>query len=191
MQAPEGFRTRNWNGVLVISAPREVDVDNSPALRRSLWVAAHCASTVVVDLSSTTFFDVTALGVLATMSRELGAAGGEVRVVGANPQTRRCMRITGDDRLYRIFDRLPEALSTSASGAGDSPRWRESICRRAGRVRARRQMTIGDAYLRALRKAPQASGVKASNCPPRSVESRTRTPFRAPTSTQVPPPVPL
>lgn len=127
VEEPGSFRIRNWNGVAVISAPREVDIDDSRHLRRSLQAAADWAPTVVLDLSATAYFGVPALGVLATMSRKLTAAGGELRVVGANHQTRRCMRITGDERLYRIFGSLPESLTTTSTTADATTSIRRAI----------------------------------------------------------------
>lgn len=110
------FRAWKRGALTVVAAPREIDISNSRRLRDELLVAIMRGTTVVVDMSRTAFCDSTALGVIAAASRELNASGGELRVVSTNRVTLCCMRATGDDRRFRVFPSLHEALS-----AGDRP----------------------------------------------------------------------
>lgn len=75
------------------------------------------ASSVVVDLSGTTFIDSMALGTLLAGMKRLRARGGRFRVVVASPDIRRIFEVTLLDRVFDLDRSLDEAVA-AAQGAG-------------------------------------------------------------------------
>lgn len=98
----------------------DADLHSAPELRDRLRGAIDGgATTLVVDLSSTTVIDSTSLGVLLggmKQLRELG--GGQVRVVVPRPEIRRVFEITLLDRIFPLHDTQKEALKAASDEAG-------------------------------------------------------------------------
>ena len=66
---------------------------------------------IVVDLSRVTFLDSTALGILVRAVREVGARGGELRIVLPEGTARRIFEITTLDRVLPVADSRAQALA--------------------------------------------------------------------------------
>jgi anti-sigma B factor antagonist len=75
------------------------------------------ASSVVLDLSATTFLDSSALGILLRGMKRFRARGGSFRVVVARPDIRRIFEVTLLDRVFELDGSREEALS-AAQGVG-------------------------------------------------------------------------
>ena len=99
-------------GVPVVTAPEEIDVNNAPTLQAALLEAAGPgAAMVVVDMSRTRFCDSAGLNALVDGDRRARVEGGEVRLVIAREAVARIVALTGMDRVIPIYASLEEALS--------------------------------------------------------------------------------
>jgi anti-sigma B factor antagonist len=96
----------------VVTAAGEIDLATSPALRTRLQDAIGAHRLVIVDLSDVTFIDSTGLGVLIGGLRRVNEAGGELRIVVADPRVLKIFEITGLTGLFSIHSSLAEATST-------------------------------------------------------------------------------
>ncbi len=108
-------RCRIWSmgGLPVVSLPAEVDVNNAHLLRGALIHACREGGpVVVVDMTATTFIDARVIGVLASLRKRMHDAGGELRLVVRSAKLLRLLRVTHQDRLFRIFPNLDEAVTT-------------------------------------------------------------------------------
>jgi anti-anti-sigma factor len=106
-----GFWTWTRNGIPVVTTPTEIDIDNKDPMRRELLAAAAYSTVIIVDMSATTFCDVSGMRVLDEIGGMLADGGGELRAVISRPFTLRCLAIVRYDSQLRIFPSLTEALS--------------------------------------------------------------------------------
>jgi hypothetical protein len=111
------FWTWMRNGAPVVTTPDGVDIANEDALPGILRDAAARNPVVIVDAATCeTFFSVKAMGMLDKAACTMADAGGELRIVITNPNTRRylklCQEIFRSDEHLRIFEDLDEALAT-------------------------------------------------------------------------------
>lgn len=89
----------------VLAPSGEVDLSSYTQLRDRIGELLDAGRThVVIDLSSTSFLDSTALGALIGGRRRAYAAGGSFAIICANPQLLRLFTIT---KLDLVFDVLP------------------------------------------------------------------------------------
>jgi len=117
--APEqGFPIWSAGAMPVVAAATEVDIGNAAGLRGAIASASADHPVSVVDMSRTQSCDSSGLGVLVMAASRAREAGGELRVVQGGPAVRRIFRVTGVDRMFRLFDSLSEAL---AAGIADPP----------------------------------------------------------------------
>jgi anti-sigma B factor antagonist len=116
----EGFPVEVADGVLVVSAPEEIDITNVEGLRSVLFkAAANGHGTVVVDMTQTQFCDSSGLHTLIAAHRRARAAGREVLLVIPCTAVLRVFAITGMDTVIPNFTHLDEALA-AASGFDDA-----------------------------------------------------------------------
>jgi anti-sigma B factor antagonist len=107
-------------GLPVVTPPAVIDIANADQLREALASAGAEHTTVVVDLTANIFCDSSGINALVRAHQRARAAGGEVRLVMGKLTPRRVFKVTGLDRVFRIFDSLPEAIEAkppAASGA--------------------------------------------------------------------------
>jgi anti-sigma B factor antagonist len=115
----QDFRSWALGGLPIITTPAEIDLANAHELRRALIAAGGAEhATVVLDMTQTAVCDSNALNVLVRARRQAMAEGGEVRLVIREESLLRLFAVTGIDRMFPIFARLPEAL---APGPGSAP----------------------------------------------------------------------
>ncbi len=90
----------------------EIDLYTAPQLDEALCaVITEGALNVVLDLSSVTFLDSTALGVLVKAIKALQPAGGKLHLVCPDEKLRRIIEITGLDSVLALPRSLDEALA--------------------------------------------------------------------------------
>jgi anti-sigma B factor antagonist len=95
----------------VISVEGELDLSTAPRLKWMLIETLEAGhSELVVDLSSTTFMDSTALGVLVGVKRSL-AVGAQLAIVCSRPAVLKIFELSGLDGAFAIFSTLDEALA--------------------------------------------------------------------------------
>lgn len=96
---------------LVVQVTGEVDVSTAPRLRDELSQAiADGHHELVVDLSDVSFLDSTGLGVLVGRLKALRLQEGDMLLVTQQDRILRNFRITGLDKVFRIFATVDEAL---------------------------------------------------------------------------------
>jgi len=99
-------------GVPIVSVSGEIDVATAPGLREQLQgLVAAGHATVVVDLLGVTFLDSTALGVLVGALKRCREAGGDLRLVIAEPRILKVFEITGLTDVFTITPTIDEARS--------------------------------------------------------------------------------
>jgi len=96
----------------VISVLGEIDLATAPELRTALdRVLDAGASSLVVDLSGSTFIDSTALGVLIGAWKRAQNQGRSMSVVASDPRILRVFEITGLVDLFPMHGTLDEAMA--------------------------------------------------------------------------------
>jgi anti-sigma B factor antagonist len=100
-------------GIVVLSG--EVDIYTAPQFKeRMLELLDAGVDKLVVDLSSVTFIDSTALGVLIGGVRRVRTAGGAMALVVTSRSVERVLSITGLDRVFTIHATREAALESLA-----------------------------------------------------------------------------
>ncbi len=100
---------RNQLAVVVVSG--ELDLTTGVQLRTtvdSLVSPEH--STIVVDLGPTTFLGSTGLAMLLAAHKRCREAGGELRVVAADPMIREVFAVTNVDSILPLYPTLDAAV---------------------------------------------------------------------------------
>jgi anti-sigma B factor antagonist len=108
------------SGVPVVTAPEEIDITNTPALRSALLkVVTYGHGTVAVDMTQTSFCDCSGLHALLAVHERAQAQGGELLLAFSAPGVRRVFALTGMDHIIPSFTSLDEVLSHWSSGGPD------------------------------------------------------------------------
>lgn len=96
----------------LIELSGEVDLYSAPEFKELVTRAIDRGKhRLVVDMTGATFIDSTTLGVLMSGAKRLNPNGGAVELVCADERILKTFRITGLDRVFRIYDTRDEALS--------------------------------------------------------------------------------
>lgn len=112
----EEDRPRPETAVLVVHG--EADLHSAPELRERLRMAIDGGATsLVLDLSETTFVDSTSLGVLLGGMKRLREHDGTIRLVVPRPEVRRVFEITLLDRIFPLDETREQALAAFLDGA--------------------------------------------------------------------------
>lgn len=106
----------------VIRLVGDVDVSAAGRLRDALSrLITEPAEKVLVDLTEVPFIDSTGLGVLVARLKQQRLEGGDVALVIPSERLLRNFRITGLDRVFRIYPTIAEAVAddtTNPAGQG-------------------------------------------------------------------------
>jgi anti-sigma B factor antagonist len=101
-----------------VALPAEIDVTNAGQLQDELNAALDCgATTVVVDMSRTTFCDSAGSRVLLRAHTRAGGMKTDLRLVIAGQAVRRVFEISGTDQIMHIYASLDAAQSGFAGAA--------------------------------------------------------------------------
>jgi anti-sigma B factor antagonist len=116
----QGVRVESVEQAAVVSARGELDAFTAPSLSEAFAdAAAQGGDRVVIDLSSVSFMDSTALGLVVKAVNEITDRGGDVRVVLPRRSARRIFEITTLDRVLPVEPTRAEALEAlRAEGGG-------------------------------------------------------------------------
>ena len=101
---------REEGDAVVVALTGELDLYNAHAVRDTLVQACMAAQRVVVDLSSVSFIDSTAMGVLIEGRSHLRDRSGFI-LAGAGTETRRALEVSGLDRHFEIAESVESALA--------------------------------------------------------------------------------
>lgn len=117
--APAGVGGGAHGDVALLVASGEIDYAAAPQLRQRILDHIHSdRRRLLVDLSTVTFIDSTAIGVLVGAAGELQDAGdGSLTIICAeeNTRVRRIFDIAGVDNLVTVHSSRGQALSELAS----------------------------------------------------------------------------
>ena len=106
-------RNECFDGNHVILLEGEADAFTSPVAKDALEKALRAeANVIVVDLSAVTFIDSTMLEIFITTTKLLRARGGVFGIACADEHIRKIFRITGLDRIIRVYESAGEAVSS-------------------------------------------------------------------------------
>jgi anti-anti-sigma factor len=113
VQAEMNLSVLSRPAVTIASLEGELDIATTPALReRLLNVFRPGVRLLVIDLSSVSFCDVSALAVLVATQRRATRLGITVRLSAPRPQVTKLLRVTGLDQCFTIYATLDHALRT-------------------------------------------------------------------------------
>ena len=103
----------------LLTASGELDLYAADAVQDALMplIETHPPA-LIVDLSSVSFLDSTALGVLVAGAKLLRSSGGRFVVVSSDPRIVRLLEITGLTLLFTLRGTLAEALDEHGAVGG-------------------------------------------------------------------------
>lgn len=102
--------SRDEGELTIIEVLGEVDVSSAARLRDELNAALAKAHRVsIVDLTGVPFLDSTGLGVLVGRLKAMRVQGGDMALVIGDDRVLRNFRITGLDKVFRLFDTVTAA----------------------------------------------------------------------------------
>jgi anti-sigma B factor antagonist len=98
---------------VVVTVPAEIDAMNADEVREELLSAtAPGVTTLIVDMSGTTFCDSAGVHAVITAYRQAAQAGTEVRLVAT--KVLRVFALIGADQLMATYPTLEAALADTA-----------------------------------------------------------------------------
>ncbi|MGB9618704.1 MAG: STAS domain-containing protein [Desulfomonilaceae bacterium] len=104
------------NGVTVISMDERFDATVAQKLKDTVKSLAERAQTkLVIDLSQTRFIDSSGCGALVASLRVLMKNKGDMKIAGPSAQAKSLFQLTRLNRVFEIYDSLPEALKSFSS----------------------------------------------------------------------------
>ena len=107
-------------GFTVIAVGGEIDVYTAPKLREKLISLVEAGSyQLIVDMEGVDFLDSTGLGVLVGGLKRVRAHDGWIDLVCTQSRILRIFRITGLNKVFSIFDTVPDAIAAHAIPAAD------------------------------------------------------------------------
>jgi anti-sigma B factor antagonist len=100
------------NDGFVVSISGEADLHNAPEMERELLEVLQLGgNSVVVDFAEVGFIDSTVLGLLLRYQPRFRDRGGDLVLVSDDRRILRTLEITGLDRVFRIEQRLGDAVA--------------------------------------------------------------------------------
>jgi anti-sigma B factor antagonist len=100
------------NDGFVVSISGEADLHNAPEMERELLEVLQLGgNSVVVDFAGVGFIDSTVLGLLLRYQPRFRDRGGDLVLVSDDRRILRTLEITGLDRVFRIEERLGDAVA--------------------------------------------------------------------------------
>lgn len=100
------------NQGFVVSICGEADLHNAPEMERELQEVLQLGgNSVVVDFAEVGFIDSTVLGLLLRYQPRFRDRGGDLVLVSDDRRILRTLEITGLDRVFRIEQRLGDAVA--------------------------------------------------------------------------------
>jgi anti-sigma B factor antagonist len=105
------------NGVPIVTAPEEIDINNAPDLRTALnEAAAESRGTVVLDMTQTQFCDSSGIHTLLAVHKRVKAEGRELLLVIPDAAALRVFQITGVDNVTSREEALGTVPASAAEG---------------------------------------------------------------------------
>lgn len=107
-------------GYTVIAVNGEIDVYTAPKLRETLISLVEAGSyQLIVDMEGVEFLDSTGLGVLVGGLKRVRAQDGWIDLVCTQNRILRIFKITGLNKVFSIYDTVPQAAAAHQATPGD------------------------------------------------------------------------
>jgi anti-sigma B factor antagonist len=118
----ENFPVRLTGPCAVVSLPGEIDIGNAGQITDTLLaVLNRGVTTLVADMTATTFCACAGASALARAHQRAAANQAQLRVAATAPAVRRILVLTGVDRLVPMFDSVAAALAAERAAASAAP----------------------------------------------------------------------
>ena len=99
-------------GTAVVTLPAEIDMANADSVNADLQAAfGPGVTTVVADMTATTFCDSRGIGALVRAYKQAATTGAQLRVVVPSARVLRVLAVLGLDGRLAIYPSLPDALA--------------------------------------------------------------------------------
>jgi anti-sigma B factor antagonist len=113
---PVGLHHEPVHRVTVVTLEGELDMAVLSLLHQVFAETASATSPhIVIDMRQVDFVDCSALGAFVLACRSTAAVGGRLRIVGARPQPRQLLKMTGLDAVFCLYDDLDSAIEGDSS----------------------------------------------------------------------------
>ena len=101
------------NGLTVCHVEGEVDINSSPAIKKSFdkLIAAKTPK-IVINLSKVTYVDSSGLATLVELLKNMRSYGGKMRLTNLSSKVKSLFEITKLEKLFEIMADEAEAIST-------------------------------------------------------------------------------
>jgi anti-sigma B factor antagonist len=104
-QIPPDITVLGMTGRIVLgNNSRDVELTLAEILRDK-------AKKIIFDLKGVTMLDSTGVGILVVCQGKITKEGGELRVAGATGIVQEVLKVTGVDKLFRLFSTVTEAAT--------------------------------------------------------------------------------
>jgi anti-sigma B factor antagonist len=102
------------NDWTIVEIHGEADVYTVPRIREHLFDRIREGRhRIILDMLGVSFIDSTGLGLLVGIRKRMHPDEGELKLVSTNPSIRRIFKITGLHAVFRIYDSVEAAMTTS------------------------------------------------------------------------------
>lgn len=106
-----GLTTREENGVVIVTVDGQLIVSNRQQLKQAVIDELDKGATkFVVDFGETGYIDSSGLGLLVTLSKRVGEAGGALRLSSLSDDLGSLFELTKLDTLLDIYDTVEQAV---------------------------------------------------------------------------------
>lgn len=97
---------------LIVRVSGELDMVAADYFRREVDenMGKNCCDNIVLNLDRVNFIDSSGLGVILGRYKKLAALGGKLAIVGAPPQVKRILELSGLLRIAKAHENETEAL---------------------------------------------------------------------------------
>ena len=101
------------NGLTVCHVEGEVDINSSPAIKKSFdkLISAKTPK-IVINLSKVTYVDSSGLATLVELLKNMRSYGGKMRLTNLSSKVKSLFEITKLEKLFEIMADEAEAIST-------------------------------------------------------------------------------
>jgi anti-sigma B factor antagonist len=97
--------------LVVTEVAGEIDLRTGAILRKRLFELTDAGfGSIIIDFDGVRFCDAAGLGVLVAAQNRLRELGGSISLVGVRAQQRRLLQVAGLDRVFTLYDSVPQAL---------------------------------------------------------------------------------
>lgn len=108
-------RIENKNGSAVCYIDGEVDINSSPAIKKSFdKLLSAKTPKIVINFSAVTYVDSSGLATLVEILKNMRSYGGKLRLTNLAPKIKNLFEITKLEKLFEILGDEQEAVSTFA-----------------------------------------------------------------------------